>query len=515
DVNTAIDKRVEKGCLIMNYTGHGGEVGLAHERVVEVSQINSWKNINNMPLFFTATCELSRWDDPARTSGGEYMFLNPNGGGIALFTTTRESYSAPNFTLNDSFYQFIFKTFNGRMPRLGDAWQYIKDLPVGTETNGRNFTMLGDPALTLAYPKLDVSTDTINNVLVTSTSSDTLRALTRVTVSGYVRNKNGTILNTYNGVLYPTVYDKPQNITTLSNDGAAASPARTFKLQKNVLYKGKVSVNNGHFKFTFIVPKDINYQYGIGRISYYAENGSVDANGYCEKVIIGGSSTTAPSDLVGPELKLYMNDNKFVYGGTTNESPDLYAILKDENGINTVGNGIGHDITAVLDANTNSSIVLNDYYQADLNSYKSGSVRYPFSTLPDGKHTLKLKAWDVYDNSSDAYTEFVVAKSAEFALTHVLNYPNPFTTKTQFFFEENQCCQNLEVQIQIYTVTGKIIKTLNENMSVEGFRSSAIDWDGRDEFGDKIGRGVYIYKVKVRSAEGLVAEQFEKLVLLR
>ena len=513
-VTDAINKRIEKGCLIMNYTGHGGEVGLAHERIVDITQISSWTNINNMPLFFTATCELSRYDDPERISAGEYMFLNPNGSGIALFTTVRESYAGPNFNVNMSFYNAAFKPINGRMPRLGDLYQYMKDTPDGEALNGRNFTLLGDPALTLNYPKYNVSTDTINTHTVSTAVSDTMKALATMTIGGFVRDKNNNILSNYNGVMYPTVYDKPQIITTLSNDGVVASPPFPFTLQKNILFKGKVSVTNGHFRFTFIVPKDITYQYGIGRISYYAENGNEDANGFYEKAYIGGTSNSHSIDVTGPDAKLYMNDSKFVFGGMTNENPDLYSILKDESGINTIGNGIGHDLTAILDGNTGNSIVLNDYYQSDLNSYKSGTVRYPFSGLSEGNHTLKLKVWDVYNNSSETYTEFVVSKSAALALNHVLNYPNPFTTKTQFYFEDNQCCQVLDVQIQIFTISGKIVKTIDRFVNAEGFRSDPIDWDGRDDYGDKIGRGVYIYRLKVKTSLGSVAEKFEKLVIL-
>ncbi len=513
--NEALDKRVQKGCLIMNYTGHGGELGWAHERVLENSTINAWKNTNNLPLFFTATCEFTRWDDPERTSAGEYVFLNPNGGGIALMTTVRVVYAGPNFNLNLHYFNNAFTPLsNGKMPTLGDVYEYMKNQYDGYIVNGRNFTLVGDPAMRLAYPKYNVSTDTVNTTPVTTSSSDTVRALSLVTVSGYVRNSSGNILTTYNGVLYPTVFDKPQKITTLSNDGVSSSPPINFLSQKNILYKGKVSVTNGFFKFSFIVPKDIAYQYGAGKISYYAENGTEDANGYYEQIIIGGSDTNALADNVGPEVMLYLNDDKFVFGGITDENPDLYAKIKDENGINTVGNGIGHDITATLDVNTANAVVLNDYYQADLNSYKSGTIRYPYSNLTEGKHTLTLKVWDVHNNSSKSYTEFIVAKSADMALSHVLNYPNPFTTKTQFYFEHNQCCQTLEVQLQIFTVSGKLVKTITQFVAAEGNRSDPISWDGRDDYGDKIGRGVYLYKLKVKTSEGATAEKIEKLVIL-
>ena len=513
DVVAAINKRIEQGTLILNYTGHGGELGLAHERVIEVSQINKWNNTNKLFLLFTATCEFSRYDDPERTSAGEYAFLNPNGGAIALFSTVRLVFASPNFYLNLDFYKAAFEPIDGKMPRLGDLYEFIKTQSGGNSVNSRNFTLLGDPALTLAYPQYTVYTDTVNAAAVTTASSDTLKALSVVNISGHIQDNTGNLLTTYNGILYPTVYDKSQAVNTLSNDGTA-SPLYTFKLQKNILYKGKVSVTNGYFKFSFIVPKDIAYQYGIGRVSYYAENGSEDAKGFYEKVIIGGSNDQAPADAVGPEVSLYLNDIKFVFGGTTDENPDLYSILKDDNGINTVGNGIGHDIIATLDANTEKAIVLNDYYQSDLNSYKSGKIRYPLTDISEGKHTLKLKVWDVYNNSSESYTEFIVAKSAELALSHVLNYPNPFTTRTQFYFEHNQACDLLEVQVQVFTVSGKLVKSINQFVHSEGFRSEPIEWNGRDDFGDKIGRGVYLYRVKVKTSDGAAAEKSEKLVIL-
>ncbi|MBL7882427.1 MAG: type IX secretion system sortase PorU, partial [Bacteroidia bacterium] len=285
----AINKRMEKGCLILNYTGHGGELGLAHERIVEIGDINSWTNINNLPLVFTATCEFTRYDDPERTSAGEYVFINPKGGAVALFSTVRVVFAGPNFTLNKEFYSALETPVDGRMPTLGDLYLFMKNQPVGTQQNSRNFTLIGDPALTLAYPKFKVSTDSINSAPVVLSNADTLKALSTMTVSGFVRDKNNNILTNYNGILYPTVFDKAQNINTLQNDNTSGAPF-TFKLQKNILYRGKVSVTNGYFNYTFIVPKDIAYNFGPGRISYYAQNGTEDAAGFYEKIIIGGSN---------------------------------------------------------------------------------------------------------------------------------------------------------------------------------------------------------------------------------
>lgn len=512
DATLAFNQRVEKGALIIDYIGHGGEIGLAHERLIEMSDINGWKNSNKLPLFITATCEFSKFDDPGRTSAGEDVLLNPHGGGIALLTTTRLAYQSYNMVLNNIFFKNVFVPINGKMPTIGDLTRLTKAAS-GADGVLRSFVLLGDPALTLAYPKHGVQTTLVNGQAVNLSAPDTIKALTVVSVSGYVKDANGVKLSGYNGTLYPTVYDKAQNLQTLSNN--MPNNPISFKLQKNVLYKGKVSVSNGDFSFSFIVPKDIAYQYGLGRISYYAENGMEDASGSYENLIIGGFSNNAASDNMGPEIKLYMNDDKFVSGGTTNENPSLYAKVKDSTGVNTVGNGIGHDIVAVLDENTSKSVILNDYYQADLNSYKSGSIKYPFSDLPEGKHTLNLKVWDVYNNSSQSYTEFVVAQSAELALTHVMNYPNPFTTKTSFYFEHNQSSELLDVQVQIFTVSGKLVKTINTHVYTEGFRSQPIDWDGRDEYGSAIGKGVYIYRLKVKTSDGAAVDKMEKLVLLK
>jgi hypothetical protein len=210
-----------------------------------------------------------------------------------------------------------------------------------------------------------------------------------------------------------------------------------------------------------------------------------------------------------------MNDERFVRGGLTDESPLLFAKLFDENGINTVGSSIGHDLLAVLDEKTEQAIVLNDLYEADLDTYRSGQVRYRLSDLEEGQHTLRLKAWDAFNNSTESTTDFVVAASAEMALAHVLNYPNPFTTRTEFFFEHNRPCSTLEVQVQIFTVNGRLVKTLSRQLACEGYRSEGLPWDGLDDFGDKLARGVYIYRLSVATPEGEQADKFEKLVILR
>jgi hypothetical protein len=239
-----------------------------------------------------------------------------------------------------------------------------------------------------------------------------------------------------------------------------------------------------------------------------------DAGGYSDKIIVGGFDNNAVPDNTGPNLKLYLNDKNFVSGGTTNENPNMIAELFDESGLNVSGNGIGHEMTAVLDENTSKPIVLNDYYEAGLDDYKTGAIRYPFKNLKSGNHTLTLKVWDIQNNSASSTTDFVVAESAEMALNHVLNYPNPFSNRTKFFFEHNQSGNSLSVNIQIYTVSGKLAKTITQTVNGETFRPEGIEWDGKDDYGDKLAKGVYIYKLQISDDKNKKAEKIEKLVIL-
>ncbi len=503
----AISDRVEKGALMTYFIGHGGELGWAHERILDVSTINRWENPNNLPLFITATCEFARFDDPQRTSGGEYTLLNPTGGGIALLTTTRAVYASPNLTLTTAFTTEAFDRPVGDAPRLGDLMLQTKIRTLDTNSsaalNSRSFALLGDPALRLAYPELNVEVSAV---------PDTIKALDKVKVTGRVTDAQGNTVEDFNGLVYPAVYDKESQLQTLNNDGVGPYD---YVEWKNLAFKGKATVKNGEFSFEFIVPKDIDRRMDIGRINFYADNGRVDANGDFRQFSVGGLSDNPIQDDEGPQIGLFMNDKDFVFGGITNESPDLYAELQDENGINMVGSGIGHDITAVLDKNTSNTIVLNDYYESDVDSYQSGKVRYPFSELEEGKHTLDMKVWDVNNNPSDAYLEFIVANDEALALEHVLNYPNPFTTNTDFYFEHNKPGQNLDVRIEVFTVAGKLVKTIDGQFLSNGFRVGPINWNGRDEYGDVLARGVYMYRVSVRTPVGETVEKFERLVLLK
>lgn len=512
-VNETINNQIANGTLVFNFIGHGGSSRLAEEVILDQPMINGWSNANRLPLFVTATCDFAPYDNPFINSLGENLLLRPRSGGIAMMTTTRLVFSFSNRIMNNNYMQFAMQPdANGKYRSLGEAVKEAKNYTYQTSgdlINNRKFTLLGDPALTLAFPQFKIRTTRINSFDPTL-RTDTLSAGEKTMIEGEVTDNNGLILSSLSGTIYPVVFDKPQTIITKAND--PGSQQASFQQQSNILFKGKATVTNGKFSFSFKVPKDINYQFGRGRISYYAEDGTKDGSDFFSDFVVGGSISTIDNDKNGPEIKAWLNDEKFVNGSIVNQRPILILKLADSSGINTSGTGIGHNISAMLDNNNDKIFDLNNYYEADLDQYGQGFARFQLPELEPGIHSLKIKVWDVLNNSSEFILDFTVMNDGELVIDHVLNYPNPFTTKTQFWFEHNKPGQDLLVQIQIFSLAGRVVKSLEKTINTHGNRSY-LDWDGRDDFGDKIGRGVYVYRIKVFCKDSKPRTVTEKLVI--
>ncbi len=512
EVNNAIDQAVEEGMLIVNYTGHGGEIGWGDERVLDMPMIQGWNNLDRMPAFVTATCEFSRFDDPALVSAGELVILNPKGGGIGLFTTTRLAYSQSNFALNKRFYDAAFEidSITGEYPRMGDL---IRKAKTPSNQNIKNFVLLGDPSLMLAYPDLRVKTLSVTSA-PSEEQADTLKALMKVTVTGAIEDLWGNPVSNFNGLIYPKVFDKPVIYKTRGND--PNSKTTEFSIQDKLIYKGVVTVQDGNFIFTFVTPRDISYQVGWGKISYYAVDTSqfIDAQGH-EMILIGGADNQAPADIEGPEINVYLNNYSFISGDITTPQPVMIVFLKDESGINTVGNGIGHDITAILNDNLTMPIVLNDYFIPATDSHQEGEIRYVIGPFAKGEYSLTLKAWDICNNSSEKTVTFLVDTTARLSLSHVYNYPNPFNEGTYFTFSHNKPGEEFSVMIRIYSLMGKELTTLEYEFSTEYLKSDALYWDGRDESGNLLAAGLYLYEVRVTAGNGYFGIQSQKMMILR
>ncbi len=510
EVNKAIANAIEKGTLVFDYFGHGGEDGFASERILDVPQIQSFNNPNTLPLLITITCDFSRFDNPNRITGGELTFKNKTGGAASMITTTREIFISTGQRFNEQLIRVLLE-FNNEDFTIAEALKKVKNNFSGSQ---KFFIYsFGDPAMKLAIPKPNVRITKMNDIAITQ-SIDTIKALSKVKFEGVITDDSNTILTNFNGTLSTTVFDKLIDNSTLDNDGFGV--VNIFDTQDSKLFRGKSTVENGTFSFDFIVPKDIKVAFGKGKLSFYAENGEIDKAGYNFDVVVGGINENAPEDTVGPEIQLFMNDESFVDGGNTNTSPNLIASLSDMSGINTSITAVDHDIVGVLDSDTSNPIILNDFYQTELNDFTNGKVTYRLRNLEVGPHTLKIKAWDTYNNSSETTLNFVVVSDAILNLENVLNYPNPFVNYTEFWFNHNKPNEPLEAQVQIFTVSGKLVKTINRNIQTTGNLSRNITWNGLDDFGNRIGKGVYVYKLSVKStASNLISEKYEKLVILQ
>ena len=527
EMNAAINSRMEKGTLVLNYTGHGGEVQLATEKILQKKDVDSWRNAPMYPLMITGTCEFSRYDDHERTSLGEYAFLNPYGGMIAMFTTSRITFGNNNYAFNTGVYNNLFRINGGELYRLGDVYRMAK-------TEGKNYekryVFFGDPALRIAYPEGKVETTAINgrfpgydldSIQINDTTWetykilwDTISALQPVEIEGVVKDCHGNEETGFNGVVYVTVYDKEADLIDMC-EVSGGTIQRPFKLRNSMIFNGKTEARNGRFKISFIVPRDIAYRFGTGMISYYATDHERQANGVCEDFIIGGFYNDAVEDGQGPDIRLFIDDTLFVSGGLTGESPILLAFVEDESGINTTGAGIGHDIMATLAGPSANSYNLNDCFVAETDNPGKGQISYKMQGLADGDYTLTLKVWDIYNNSSTSTINFTVVNSAGMSIENPVNVPNPFTEETRFTFDHNQVGNNVKVQILIYDIMGRWVNTLTETVSGTSARIAPIRSDGRNPNGEILGSGIYIYRIIATNDQGEIATATSKLVLCR
>ncbi len=521
EVNNAIIDGIELGALVVNYFGHGSEDGIARERIFDKIDATELSNENKLNCFVSVTCEFTKFDNPGRNTAGEFLYWNKNGGAIALITTTRQIFVSVGVSFNLTLENYLFSLNSDNYYTMAEALRLTKNDPSISGTDQRRLVFfIGDPAMKLAIPKPNIRITKINDILINE-FAEPLQGLSSVKIEGQVDDEFGNKIEDYQGELVTTVFDKNIDRSTLGNDGTSQNDSPIildFTTLGEVLFRGRSSIENGDFNVNFIIPRDVVMEVGNGKMSFYSKSNTdlMNQNGSNLDILIGGINENAAEDNIGPEIELFMNDEAFISGGITNEDPHLLVKLFDENGINT-SSGIGHDIAAVLDDDVANSFRLNDYYEANVDDYQNGTINYPLRDISPGLHTLSLKAWDVYNNSSTSEIQFVVHdQDQELVISNVLNYPNPFINYTEFWFNHNSS-SDLSVSIQILTISGKLVKTINGyiNTSNSSSLSRDLSWDARDDFGDKVAKGVYIYKLTVRSDQiGKQVSKTEKLVIL-
>lgn len=476
EVSQAIDRHVNEGVLMMNYTGHGGSSIWADEQIVTLQNLFNWRNLDNMPLIITATCEFGRYDNPAEVSGAEIAVLSPRGGAIAMLTTARPVYASTNFLLNDAFYRAAFQPQSGQMPRLGDLMRATKNNSFSGVFN-RNFTLLGDPSLRLNYPDYQVTIST----------ADTLKAGRLVKFSGEIQQAE-QLVSDFNGTATVTVYDKENQQTTLGNEGTKMN----YGEYKSKLFEGQVSVKQGKFTVQFVVPKNIDPKLGNGLVQVYAVRADslADAAGGNNQIVVGGTEQLS-NDTKPPTLQLYLNNESFVDGSQVDDSPVLMAKLNDENGLN-----LNQNMTLTL--NDTFTVAVNAYFVANKDDFRSGTIYFPFHKLPTGTYILRLKVGDTYNNFTEGTLKFRVGEQVSL-IKSVIAYPNPFVERTNLQIELINEGEDVEIETKIYNLNGQLLRTESQTMYNSDKILEIFLWDGTDRLNLSVAPGTYIYRLQVHS----------------
>ena len=508
DASKAINQRMKKGCLLFNYVGHGSDDHLSSERLITITDISGWKNYNALPIFITSTCEFTRFDQVDKQSAGEFVLSSENGGGIALISASRKIPSRNE--INKNLHKFAVIKENGQGLTFGEVFMKAKNATT-LVVEERSFGLFGDPALRISLPQYDIKTTKINdNSLEDPGIQDTVRALSNMYIEGEITDEAGMRVENFNGKVQITILDKASNYRTLDNEGLNTDIE--FEQQKNILHKGTTTVTDGRFAYRFMLPKDIAYNYGNGKISYYAQSDSLDAAGNFTNFIIGGIDTTVNITESRPNVRLYINDTNFRNGGITDENPQLFAIITDSTAINTVGTGLGHDIIARLD-NAANTFVLNDYFEPSGEDFSQGIIRFPLSDLTEGTHTLSLRVWNIFNFSSQAEITFVVKSSKRGEQMKLKNYPNPFSESTEIILEHNQANSILSAELQIFDRTGRLVLQEDVTPYISTYTVGPIQWDGNSNGGGQSGNGIFFARMRLKTNTDEIYTEPQKMVI--
>lgn len=501
-VNEAVDEVIEKGTLLFNYVGHGNEQRLADENVLNVGMISRWKNFDRLPFFVTATCEFGRYDDPERISGAERLVLLPKGGAIGMVTTARPVFSNTNYLLNQAFYRYVFARKGDDFMRIGDVFRKTKNDALNGRDN-RNFSLLADPSMRLAYPRHQIVVDSILSLNM-QMPIDTVRAMEEVRIFGRIVGGTGTAaLESFDGELSLVLHDKALEVKTRGNEGTVMQ----FKDSDNVINRVRARVEQGKFSVDLLVPQNINYQKEQGRISMYARKAKsiTDAFGGLDSLFVGGSIPDVIRDLQGPEIQLFINDSSFRDGGLSGPEPILIASFRDAQGVNLSRQQVGHEIHAVLSSLDQEipdrTFTLNDFYSPQLDNFREGSLHYPLGSLEEGKYILTLYVWDTHNNPSEASVTFLVTDEERLRIRNFSNYPNPFSQLTTFALEHNRSGEDLLVSFSLFDTRGNRILEQRKDFPSASGRLVMADWLLENDSTANLSPGVYLVRVLLRSYE--------------
>lgn len=518
EVTKLIKEQQANGALIIDYAGHGSEISISHERVINIGDFQTFQN-THLPLWITASCDIMPFDH-ATSSIGEEAVLNKKGGAMAFFGTTRTVYANYNKVINMSYLKHVLSHENGKAITIGEAARRAKNEMITSgrdlTTNKLQYSLLGDPALRLNLPTLKVVIDSINGKAVSAADPAMLKAGSIAHVKGHIEEGGGKATD-FNGRVSATVRDTEETISCKRNDPALVNSntaAFTFKDRTKVLFNGSDSVRAGEFTFSFAVPMDINYADGTGLMNIYAVNDdhSKEAHGANADFIVGGSDVVG-NDSIGPSIYCYLNSPSFTNGGNVNSAPYFVAQVTDKDGINASGTGIGHDMELIIDGDMSKTYILNDNFTFDFGSYTSGSTYYNIPALQEGRHQLKFRVWDILNNPSIAVLDFNVVRGLEPQLFSVSCTNNPASTNTTFIITHDRTGCDMDVIIDIFDMSGRLLWSHSES-GVSTGSAYTVDWDLTVDGGRKLQTGVYIYRARISTDGSSMASKAKKLIIL-
>lgn len=521
EVHNRIEEQMDEGALIMNYTGHAATYAFSHEFVL---MLDDFKNFTStkVPLWVTAACDVMPFD--TRTENvGETTILNPSAGAVAFYGTTRTVYANDNLYMNRYFSRYVLgRDENGRRYRLGDAVRMSKvslldpkgDMGSDNTQNKLHYVLLGDPALMIGAAEYRLVLDSINGVSVSSEAMPSLSAGSLTRVSGHVEDISGTRVPSFSGTVTAQVYDSEQEVTCYNN--ASASSAFKFNTRDKVLFSGTDSIRSGNFTMTFPVPLDINYSDGTGRMVFYgvSTDRRQEANGYSEDFLVGGTGSDLLTDTIGPEVQVWLNEISEPEGARLNPTPMFKAALKDLSGINTTGNGIGHDLELIIDDSPTTTYNLNSYYVNEFGDYQQGSVTYMLPQLSAGTHTMKFRAWDAMNNCTTREYTFKVDPDLKPQISRIYATQNPARTTTNFVFCYDRPGETCSFTIEVMDFAGrKLWQHTEQGVSGEGIYT--VPWNLTAGGGARLGTGVYFYRAVVTSSDGVESDSgTNKIIIL-
>lgn len=514
-MNQAINERIYQGTFYMSYSGHGSPVRWSHEAILTPDDYDRWTNIDALPLMITATCDFGRYDEPnpEDRSAGTKILLNNKGGAIAMMTTTQAVYASSSTTLTTELVNQTFQRNNdGSYPSLGQSYMNGKNSSMGQ--NAAKFALLGDPGMTLAFPKHQVLVDSVVEITENGTIlTDTFSALGKYKIYGSIENYQNQLQSSFDGTIELNLFGQKVQISTV-NSFAGTTPS--FESQTNIIVNQKGVVENGQFELEIIVPKDINFEYGDSKIGLYAFSDEEDAMGVNNSFTIGGYSNNSSENDIPPTVKVYLYDSVYHYSGFTDPDPVLFIDLEDDIGFNISGSSVGHDLIAILNEDFHNPMILNNFFESSLEGPHKGHVYYPLYNLPEGEHVITVRAWDVHNNMGEGHLRFVVKKQDEDSLEirNLINFPNPFKEATQFVFEHNLKHHEIDIKIDIYSTSGQHVKLI-EASTTPSSNKVYINWSGEDENDQPLPKGIYFYKVSLLKDKKIIDQAYQKLLLLR